>query len=105
MCDVRWNSSSPDETESRLVDSAGTAMSRAVVAAFDFAFDCESVRYGRRGVGTLLLVQLLLGDGASRSGAQQKVSRFHSRHERFSSRLPCSMACDVFENKDHCTRR
>lgn len=36
------------------------------------------------------------------SGAQQKVSRFHKRQLRFSSRRPFSIACEAFENKLHC---
>lgn len=36
------------------------------------------------------------------SGAQQNVSRFHNLQDKFSSRRPFSMACDVLENKDHC---
>lgn len=38
-------------------------------------------------------------------GWQQKVSRFHNRQLRFSNLLPSSIACDVFENSDHCVHK
>ena len=78
------SSLSSEDVESRLDDSSGTGMS--VVAAF-----------GLREIDRGEVVQL-----ACDSGSQQKVSRFHNRQLRFSNRLPSSIACDVFENSDHC---
>ena len=73
-----------EDVESRLDDSSGTGMS--LVAAF-----------GIENRGACV-------DRACDSGLQQKVSRFHRRQLRFSSRLPSSIACDVLENNDHCAR-
>lgn len=79
------SSVSSDTADSTLDESAGTGMS--VVAAFG--------RAGNETRGGKV-------DRACDSGLQQNVSRFHKRHDRFSNRLPSSMACDVLENKDHC---
>jgi len=79
--DVSASSSSSEIALSRLLESAGIGM----------------------------LVAAVLGlnehrvDRACTSGAQQNVSRFHNRQLRFSNRLPSSIACDVFENSDHCS--
>jgi len=72
------SSSSSDTADSRLEDRSGSGMS--LVAA------CGLKEAG----------------GERRSGcAQQKVSRFQRRQLRFSSRLPSSMAWEVFEKSDH----
>ena len=81
-CASSSSSSSSDNAESRLDESSGTGMS--VVAAFG------------------LLEKGVREDRACFDGLQQNVSRFHNRHERFSRRLPSSMACEVLENSDHC---
>ena len=57
--------------------------------------------------GTGMLVAAAFGrsetsDLACDSGAQQNVSRFHNRQERFSNRLPSSIAFDAFEKSAHC---
>lgn len=79
------SSLSSDNVESRLEDSSGTGMS--VVAAFGF----REIEMGGEAV-----------ERACDSALQQKVSRFHNRQLKFSNRLPSSIACDVFENNDHC---
>lgn len=90
--DEKSRSSSSEETESKLEERAGTAaMSPLVVAV---AFVCG------RDVRRSAVAEPLRSEGDS--GAQQNVSRFHRRQERFSRRFPFCMACDVLENKDHC---
>ena len=79
------SSNSDSDAESRLEDSAGTGMS--VAAAFGLSEHAARV-------GGMV-------ERAFESGLQQKVSRFQSLQLRFSSRLPSSMACEVFENNDH----
>ena len=82
--DISSSSKSSDEAESRLHESSGTGMS---VAA--------AVGLPENGIR---------GEGVDRDCAfelQQKVSRFHNRQLRFSSRLPSSIACDVLEKSDH----
>lgn len=84
-----WTSS--DEADSRLEDNSGTGMSLLLgleVAAIGCCAVAIRVVLRMRVVGC--------------RGAQQKVSRFQSRHERFSNRLPSSIACEVFEKSDHC---
>lgn len=73
------------------MESGGTAVISPVVAV---AVVCGRV------VRRTALAEALRAGGDS--GAQQKVSRFHSRQERFSRRLPLCIACPVLENKDHC---
>ena len=89
------STSSSDDSESRLDDSAGTAMSR--VAA------CVSCVKEHRSCGANEDVD----DDADRAclALQQKVSRFHNRQLMFSYRFPWSMACEVLENNDHCARK
>ena len=84
--------SSSEEAEARLEDNAGIGTSPAV-AAFDFA------RAERRAGSATEAWR------ACDCGAQQKVSLFHSRHERFSRRLPSCMTCDVLENKECIPKR
>jgi len=57
--------------------------------------------------GTGMLVAAAFGrsetsDLACDSGAQQNVSLFHNRQDKFSNRFPSSIACDVLEKSDHC---
>ncbi len=73
--------SSSEDAESQLEDKSGTESSWAVVAS-DVAHR----------------------DVLSRAFLQQNVSRFQRRQLRFSNRLPSSIACDVLEKSDHCTR-
>lgn len=80
-------SSSDEVAESRLDDSAGSARSPLAAAASERE---------RRWEGALR--EAFDFD----SGAQQNVSRFQRRQLRFSRRLPSSIACEVFENNDHC---
>ena len=90
--------------------SSGRAFGIVVVAGADCdsptsssSDDVESTldENERRGMG--MLVAAAFGAGIdSGSFEQQNVSRFHSLQLRFSSRFPSSMACDVFENNDHC---
>lgn len=83
--DVSSSSRSSDPADSRLVDSSGTGMS--VVAA------CGLTANEHRGESV---------ERACVCGAQQNVSRFHSRQLRFSNRFPSSIACEAFEKSDHC---
>ena len=88
--------------------NSGRAFGILVVAGADR--DCSSSsedseltldENDKRGMG--MSVAAAFGDGVEGgSFEQQNVSRFHSLQLRFSSRLPSSMACDVFENNDHC---
>ena len=82
---VSSSSSSSDDAESRLDESSGTGMS--VAAAFGLPEN------DIRGEDV---------DCACAFELQQNVSRFHNRQLKFSSRLPSSIACEVFENSDHC---
>lgn len=75
------------------MESGGTAVISPVVAVA-VAVVCDRV------VRRTAVAEALRAGGDS--GAQQKVSRFHSRQERFSRRLPLCIACPVLENKDHC---
>ena len=90
VCDVESTSksSSDDEAESSDDERAGIDKSPLVAAVRGIMRRCWEGR--------------LRESGRWVSGAQQKVSRFHSRQLRFSSRLPSSIACEVLEKSDHC---
>ena len=86
--DMPSSRSSSDEAESRLDDNSGTGM--LVGAAFGLTAN------EHRGENVEAFAWCF--------GSQQNVSRFQSRQLRFSNRLPSSIACDVLENSDHCSK-
>jgi hypothetical protein len=90
------SNSSSDDAESKLEERAGRESILPADVVVLTGFD------DREGSERRMEEEEVVWVGLFAAGAQQNVSRFHSRQLRFSSRLPSSIACDVFENNDHC---